>query len=188
MANIEIIALEKAEGRLKEIYQDLIAKRGKLADIHMVQSLHPESIMAHMDLYMTIMFSRSPLTREQRELMAVIVSIENSCIYCQKHHSAALDNYWNNSERIKSLLADYTSAGLSKKDLILCGYAVLLTKDPAGFGSGSKLQNSILRDAGFDDRSILDATLVVAYFNFVNRIVLALDVQPETDAGEGYKY
>lgn len=188
MANIEIITYEKAEGRLKEIYQELIARRGKLADIHTVQSLHPESIMAHMDLYMTIMFSRSPLSREQRELMAVIVSIENGCVYCQQHHSAALGNYWNNPERIKRLLTDPSSAGLSEKDLILCAYAKLLTCDPAGFGSGSHLQNAILRGAGFDDRSILDATMVIAYFNFVNRIVLALDVQPEADAGQGYKY
>lgn len=45
-----------------------------------------------------------------------------------------------------------------------------------------------LRQGGFDDRAILDATLVVAYFNFVNRIVLALEVQIEEKAGEGYKY
>jgi|TARA_B110000196_G_scaffold127455_1_gene110556 hypothetical protein len=39
-----------------------------------------------------------------------------------------------------------------------------------------------------DDRAILDAALVVGYFNFVNRIVLSLGVYLEQDEGQGYKY
>jgi alkylhydroperoxidase family enzyme len=44
-----------------------------------------------------------------------------------------------------------------------------------------------LKTKGFSDREILDATLVIAYFNFVNRIVLSLGVHLEEDT-EGYKY
>ncbi len=46
----------------------------------------------------------------------------------------------------------------------------------------------LFHTAGFDDRSVLDATLVIGYFNFVNRIVLSLGVTLEEDKGEGYKY
>lgn len=186
MANIEVIDFENSEGRLKEIYQMLIDKRGKLADIHMIQSLNPESIVTHMDLYMTIMFGQSPLSREQREIMAIVVSVTNNCIYCQKHHGAALNRYWRNSERINNLIQDFQLAGLSFEDKLLCQFARQLTNDPGYAGKDSQI--NILRQNGFDDRSILDATLVIAYFNFVNRIVLALDVQPEADAGEGFKY
>lgn len=186
MANIEVIPFERAGGRLKEIYRMLIDKRGKLADIHMIQSLNPESLLAHMDLYMTIMFGESPLSREQRELMAVVVSVANNCVYCQKHHCVALNNYWRNSERIRQLVQNFQLADLSLKDKLLCQFAQELTNDPGNTGKESQIK--ILRQNGFDDRSILDATLVIAYFNFVNRIVLALDVQPENDAGEGFKY
>lgn len=186
MANIKVVPFEEAEGRLREIYELLIEKRGKLADIHIVQSLHPESIMVHMDLYMTIMFGSSPLSREQRELMAVVVSVANKCVYCQKHHSTALNLYWKNNDRISKLLQHYEQAKLSSKDTRLCAFAWEITLDPGKTGRERLIAD--LRQAGFDDRAILDATLVVAYFNFVNRIVLALDVQPENDAGEGYKY
>ncbi len=57
MARIKTIPCGEATGRLKEIYDDLIGKRGKLADIHQIQSLRPESIVKHMELYMEIMFS-----------------------------------------------------------------------------------------------------------------------------------
>jgi hypothetical protein len=72
MNRIKVIQHEEATGRLKEIYDDLLQKRGKLADVHKIQSLRPESIVAHMDLYMEIMFSKSELSRAEREMMAVL--------------------------------------------------------------------------------------------------------------------
>jgi uncharacterized peroxidase-related enzyme len=186
MPYIEVIKQEGATGRLKEIYDDLILRRGKLADVHMIQSLNPESILAHMDLYMAIMFGQSPLSRSQREMVAVVVSVANGCTYCQVHHAAALNNYWKDNERIERLKLDIKSAGLSKPDELLCDYAIKTTINP----SETKYEIILdeLKRAGFSDRAILDATLVLAYFNFVNRIVLSLGVEPEEASGEGYKY
>ncbi|WP_445663949.1 hypothetical protein [Fodinibius sp. AD559] len=50
MAFIDIIEPEEADGKLKEIYKELEQKRGKLAQIHKIQSLNPETITTHMDL------------------------------------------------------------------------------------------------------------------------------------------
>ncbi len=186
MANIQVISYEQATGKLKDIYEDLIAKRGKLAEVHKIQSLHPDSIIAHMELYMTIMFGQSPLSRAQREMIAVVVSAANGCVYCQQHHGAALDNYWKNAERIERLKKSYSNAELTTSDAALCQYAIELTLHPDDFENENRTQ--LLRQAGFDDRIILDTTLVIAYFNFVNRIVLALGVALEENAGEGYKY
>lgn len=113
MSRIKVIEPKEATGRLKEIYDDLIKKRGKLADVHKIQSLRPESIVAHMDLYMEIMFSKSELTRAEREMMAVVVSAANGCEYCQMHHAQALNNYWKNDEKISRLRTDFENAGLT---------------------------------------------------------------------------
>ena len=66
MAIIKIIEHQEAGGRLLEIYDDIVKKRGKLAEVHKMQSLRPESIVKHMELYMEIMFSRSELSRADR--------------------------------------------------------------------------------------------------------------------------
>ena len=50
MAYIDIIQPENAEGKLKEIYDGLIESRGKIAEVHKIQSLNPESITNHMNL------------------------------------------------------------------------------------------------------------------------------------------
>ena len=77
MPYINHIDYENSEGELREIYDGLIDSRGKLANIHTIQSLHPKSITAHMKLYMELMFGKSPLKRYQRELLGVIVSKSN---------------------------------------------------------------------------------------------------------------
>lgn len=186
MANISVIQFEEASGRLKEIYEDLIEKRGKLAAVHTIQSLNPDSIVAHMELYMTIMFNHSPLSRPQREMIAVVVSAANGCVYCQQHHGAALNNYWKDAERVERLKKSFKNAELNMADAILCQYAIELTLRPDDFENVNRAEK--LRQSGFEDRAILDATLVVAFFNFVNRMVLALGVESEEEAGVGYKY
>lgn len=183
MSKIKVIQPEEAEGRLLEIYTDLITKRGKIAEVHKIQSLRPESIVKHIDLYLEIMFSKSELSRAEREMMAVVVSVANRCYYCQIHHAEALNNYWKNQEKVEMLMVNYTAVNLSEKESALCEYAKRLTLFPAeDFGLIEKLKT-----IGLTDSAILDATLVIAYFNFVNRMVLGLGVNIEENAG-GYNY
>ncbi|SNS94068.1 uncharacterized peroxidase-related enzyme [Ekhidna lutea] len=185
MPFIDTIQPEQAEGQLKEIYDGLIKSRGKIAEVHKIQSLNPESITNHMDLYMTIMFGKSPLRRVQREMMAVIVSISNKCEYCQIHHLEAVKNFWKDDEKLKAFQADFENAPLNDREKALCRFAKALTETPEK-SNDAGLVNP-LKNAGFNDREILDATLVIAYFNFVNRIVLGLGVSLEENPG-GYKY
>jgi uncharacterized peroxidase-related enzyme len=186
MSRIKVIQHEEATGRLKEIYDDLLQKRGKLADVHKIQSLRPESIVAHMDLYMEIMFSKSELSRAEREMMAVVVSVGNGCEYCQMHHAQALNNYWKNDEKINRLRTDFENADLTSRELVLCSFANLLTINPEVYQNEKYL--APLNRIGITDDGILDATLVVAYFNFVNRIVLALGLEVSEAEMKGYKY
>lgn len=185
MSFIEIIEPEQAEGELKEIYEGLVRSRGKVAQVHKIQSLNPESITAHMDLYMSIMFGKSPLRRVHREMMAVVVSVANQCQYCTIHHLEAVQNYWKDDDRVRDLKNDYTTCQLSDKERALCDYAYKVTLAPHEANEAQYAAN--LRKAGFADREILDATLVISYFNFVNRMVLSLGVTLEDNPG-GYKY
>lgn len=186
MANIEVIGYDESDGRLREIYDDLIKSRGKLADVHMIQSLNPESIVKHMDLYLNIMFGKSPLKRVQREMIAVVVSSTNNCEYCQIHHAEAVNHFWKDEQKTEALRKDYTQLDLSAVDKLFCDYAADLTRNPDSASSKEIVQK--LKDLEVEDRSILDATLVISYFNFVNRMVVGLGVEPEEDAGKGFEY
>lgn len=186
MAFIDVIEPDEASGTLKEIYEDLRQKRGKLARIHKIQSLNPETIVTHMELYMSIMFSQSPLSRAQREMMAVVVSAANQCEYCQLHHGEALNHYWKNPEKISQLRKDYNKLDLDPVDARLCKLAQQLTISPESINEEEDILP--LKNSGLSDRAILDAVLVISYFNFVNRIVMGLGVEADEQEVQGYKY
>jgi uncharacterized peroxidase-related enzyme len=156
MAYIDVIPKESAEGELKEIYEEVVRKRGGLSNVIMIQSLNPESVQRHIDLYMTVMFGQSPLKRYQREMIAVIVSAANNCEYCQIHHGAALNHFWKDDDKVMQLRKDHTNVDLEEGDATLCAYAYHLTKTP---WEDDVNQNFIasLKQLGFEDRAILDA-------------------------------
>lgn len=186
MPRIKIVEPDEAQGELKDIYEEIRRSRGKIAEVHKIQSLNPVSIRDHMALYTTTMFAKSPLSRPEREMIAVVVSVTNGCEYCRVHHGEALLHYWKDPARLEALSREhYGAAGLSGRERALCDYARLVTEEPAS----SMVEEAItgLREARLDDRAVLDATLVVAYFNWVNRVVLALGPKLEADPG-GYRY
>ncbi|MDZ7771747.1 MAG: peroxidase-related enzyme [Balneolaceae bacterium] len=186
MPYISIIEPEEAEGRLKEIYEELREKRGKLAHVHKIQSLNPESIVTHMEFYLSVMFGRSPLSRAQREMLGVVVSSSNNCPYCVQHHSEALNHYWKDERRVQALARDFESLDLEPADRQLCRLARKLTLRPDGIKKDPDI--SSLTDLGLSERAVLDAVLVTGYFNFVNRLVLGLGVEPGEEEVGGYKY
>ena len=186
MPVIEVIGLNQAQGELLEIYTDLLAKRGKLANVHQIQSLNPATIRSHMQLYMDIMFTSSPLKRATRELLAVVVSRTNNCNYCMQHHSEALLAYWKDKGKLEKILDGQDLDILDEKELSLANLAIEMTRNPVS-EEKDKI-NASLKSLGFSDRAILDAHLVIAYFNFVNRLVLGLGVELEKEAGKGYNY
>ncbi len=55
---IKQIDENKAEGKLKEVYESLASNRGKISNIMKVHSLDPETMKNHLDMYMSIMFIR----------------------------------------------------------------------------------------------------------------------------------
>ena len=81
MAWIDIIDEENAEGSLKEQYDQLIEPWGGVDNILKIHSLNPESLAAHVQLYKTLMYGKSPLSRTDREMIALVVSAINQCHY-----------------------------------------------------------------------------------------------------------
>ena len=75
MAWIDIIDEENAEGSLKDQYDQLIEPWGGVDNILKIHSLNPESLAAHVTLYKTLMHGKSPLRRTDREMIAVVVSM-----------------------------------------------------------------------------------------------------------------
>jgi len=74
---------------------------------------------------------------------------------------------------VEALRTDYRTAPISEQDLAMLDYVVKLTKDAT---SCSPADHDKLRAAGFDDKGILQITLISAWFNYINKVADALGV------------
>ena len=81
MAHIPYVPYDDASGLLAGLYEKYRDPRGGVANIIRIHSLNPRSMEDHHRLYAHLMRGRSPLTRVQREMIAVTVSAENDCFY-----------------------------------------------------------------------------------------------------------
>jgi uncharacterized peroxidase-related enzyme len=79
-------------------------------------------------------------------------------------------------ELVGALQADYSSAPITEQDRVMLDYVVQLTRDATRI---SPRDHERLRDAGFDDRAILQITLIASWFNYINRVADALGVGRE---------
>ena len=174
-----------APDELKKVFKEIKTKRGKISNIMSVHSLNPGSMKYHMDLYVHLMFGSSPLSRVDREFIAVLVSIFNNCTYCVHHHLEALRHYWKDEDILDELLVDIDAVDLDPRLKSLMVYVKKLTCTPSEVIEGDI---SGLRKQGFTDRGILDIGLIVGYFNFVNRIVSGLGVEATSEEIGGYRY
>ncbi len=74
---------------------------------------------------------------------------------------------------MRALQEDFRTAPISPTDRVMLEFAVRLTKDATRIGRDD---HAALREVGFDDRGILQVTLIAAWFNYINRVADALGV------------
>ena len=82
MAYIRQISLKDAVGMLRRQYEAALKRAGRIYQIVRLHSLDPQTLRASMQLYQsTTTRPDAPLSRAQREMIAVVVSRANDCFY-----------------------------------------------------------------------------------------------------------
>lgn len=81
MPYIQQIGIGEARGFLKKLFDDALERAGRVWHIVHVMSQNPRAMDASMKFYGAIMFGESPLSRRQREMLAVVTSRANDCFY-----------------------------------------------------------------------------------------------------------
>ena len=84
---------------------------------------------------------------------------------------------------MQQLQDDYTKAPLKPRDRAMLDYVVLLTRDATEV---KPLEHEKLRAVGFDERAILQITLIASWFNYINRVADALGVGRNTDGSHAH--
>lgn len=177
MSFIKTIHETDATDRLAELYKRFSNPDGSVDNVLKLHALNPASLEAHCALYVQACHKPSPVTRAEREMIAVTVSKLNKCTYCLTHHSEGLRKLLPDDRKfIADNLIKGTVTNLTDREAAIVGYAAALTTEPASITQGDIDQ---LRQLGLTDREILDVAQTSAYFAYANRIVLGLGANLE---------
>ncbi|RIK66933.1 MAG: hypothetical protein DCC65_08290 [Planctomycetota bacterium] len=93
-------------------------------------------------------------------------------------HESDLRDEVRDDGQIALIQTDYRTAALDAPTKTLLEFAVKLSLHPLEMRSDDIAS---LRDAGFDDETIVDAVQTISYFNYANRVMDALGVEPEPE-------
>ena len=181
---IDTVPYERAEGRLRKLYDRVKGPNDNVDNIMMMHSLRPHSMEGHMALYKYVLHhSANTVPKWFLETIGVWVSLLNRCAYCVDHHAKGLERLLGDEARSAAIRAALDSGGIEtgpfeEKEKRALRYAEALTRDPS-----SVTQDMVagLRAAGYDDGEILEINQVAAYFAYANRTVLGLGCSTDGD-------
>jgi uncharacterized peroxidase-related enzyme len=114
-----------------------------------------------------------PLNRRQHEMIATVVSATNRCYYCSTAHAEFLRRVTLDDGLVEAIRRDHRTAPIDDADKVMLDYAAQITRNA---GAITPEHHARLRAAGFDDRAILQITLIAAWFNYINRVADSLGV------------
>ena len=172
---------QKLPADLKKYFDICDEKIGFLPNVLHAYSFDQAKLRAFIAMYNDLMLEASPLTKLEREMIAVVVSAANRCYYCLVAHGQAVREMSGDPALGEMLVMNYRVAKVSKRQRAMLDFAHRLTTAPAEVGEAAR---QALRKAGWSDRAIWDIAAVTGFFNMTNRLATATDMMPNEDYHE----
>ena len=150
-------------------------KIGFLPNVLAAYTFDEAKLRAFIGFYNDLMLEDSPLSKLEREMIAVVVSSANRCYYCQVAHGQAVRQLSGDPALGEALVMNYRVAALSARQRAMLDFAHKMTVAPDQVVEADR---AALRAAGLDERAIWDVAAVAAFFNMTNRMATAVDMMP----------
>jgi uncharacterized peroxidase-related enzyme len=171
-----------AEAGLPEGLRKLFARArerlGFVPNVFRAYAYRPERLSAWFAHYRQLHEPSENLSEGDREMIAVVVSAANGCLYCLVAHGAALRQELGDPVLGERVSYDWRRAGLDRRRRAICAYAEKLTLDPRAVDADD-LQGLI--DAGLTRPEAWDVIEIAAMYNFTNRLAMATNMLPNPE-------
>jgi len=178
MPRIQVVDEENAEGKVKAVYDQLRSVFGKVPGVMKALSPWPDVLELYANRIGLIMLSETLLTRSVKEMIAALVSKINSCDYCLTYHKSFMVDAGLSSLDAEAVVADYQTSSITDAEKKLLAYVEKVTRH-AYKTTDADVEG--LKESGWSEEQILEATLVVGLFSDINRWVDALGFRYEDD-------
>lgn len=171
-------AEEELPPAVLELWAPSLERLGFVPNVLRLYALRPTHLLAWNAHYDELMKGDSGLSKAEREMIAVVVSVANECAYCIAAHSAALRKLTKDAALSDLIASDHRKAAIPERLKTALDYAVKLTREPTKMSAADVQQ---LRDAGWSDEDVMDIAEVTGMFNMSNRMASGLGWAPNPE-------
>ena len=170
------------ERELPEDLRKLFAKAreriGFVPNVFRVYAFRPDRLRLWFAHFKALHEPTERLDAADRELIAVVVSSANRCLYCLVAHGASLREELGDPVLGERIAFDWRRAGLDARRTAIAAYAEKLTLAPRDIDRDDLAS---LLDAGFSLEEAWDVAEVAAMYNFTNRMAMATNMLPNEE-------
>jgi uncharacterized peroxidase-related enzyme len=163
---------------LRGLFAKARERLGFVPNVFRVYAFRPERLSAWFAHFHQLHRPTDGLTAADREMIAVVVSSANGCLYCLVAHGAALREELGDPVLGERISYDWRRAGLDPRRTAICAYAEKLTLRPRDLTRGD-LQT--LLDAGLTLEEAWDVAELGAMYNLTNRMAMATNMLPNEE-------
>ena len=171
-----------AEDELPEDLQGLFRKAkenlGFVPNVFVGYSFRPERLRTWFAHFKSLHVPTDHLSVADREMIAVVVSMANGCLYCLVAHGAALREALGDPVLGDRITLDWKRAGLDERQTAICAYAEKLTRTPREM---TREDIASLLAVGLTQEEAWDVAEVAAMYSFTNRMAMATDMLPNEE-------
>ena len=170
------------ESELPDGLRGLFAKArenlGFVPNVFRVWAFRPERLSAWFAHFRSLHEPTEHLSTADREMIAVVVSQANGCLYCLVAHGAALRDALDDPVLGERIAFDWRRAGLDARRGAICAYAEKLTLAPRAL---TRADLQTLLDAGLTLEEAWDVAEIASMYNLTNRMAMATNMLPNEE-------
>ncbi len=171
-------AIDSLPDDMRERIEAVSEKSGFVPNVFRVLAHRPDEFRAFFAYHDALMEKDSGLSKGEREMIVVVTSAMNSCLYCVVAHGAIARIREKNPRLAGQLSIDYTRADITERQMHMLDFACLIA-DQAADATNEDFQH--LRDHGFSDEDIWDIGAIAAFFALSNRMAGLTDMLPNDE-------
>lgn len=170
------------EADLPDDLQRLFAKAreriGFVPNVFRAYAYRPDRLRAWFSHYRQLHEPTGNLTAAEREMIAVVVSMANGCLYCLVAHGAALREALGDAVLADRITLDHRRAGLDERTRAILDYAAKITREPVACDEAD-LERLVAH--GLTREEVWDVIEIASMYNFTNRMAMATGQLPNEE-------
>jgi uncharacterized peroxidase-related enzyme len=163
---------------LRKLFAKAREHLGFVPNVFRVWAFRPERLSAWFTHFRLLHEPTEHVGAAEREMIAVVVSQANGCLYCLVAHGAALREALGDPVLGERIAFDWRRAGLNPRRAAICAYAEKLTRTPRDM---TRADINMLIVAGLTIEEAWDVAEIASMYNLTNRMAMATNMLPNEE-------